>query len=143
MEEQPEGGLTIEVKEEHKKRARTPLAVQVRVVQATGPTALVEWDTKHGPRRGYLPVAAIAPEDMAVSEIDLEAAAPYGCPWEEYIDLTGLTKQAIANQLRASGIWTAADLEAKPLAFATAVLRALPGSASDLVRGARQFEQGG
>jgi len=102
---------------------------------------LIEWLWPNGcSARGYVPAEVVL--DGRVERDSLDAAAPYGAPWEELIDLQGLTPERVANELRRQNVWTAADLDRNPHAFATAVLRALPATASagGLRRAADKYE---
>lgn len=80
----------------------------VRIVQTKGQSALVEWQEEGRLFRGYLPVNLV--KDGTAEGADLAKAAPYGVPWERYINLAGLTVQALADELRRNGIWTVDDL---------------------------------
>lgn len=83
--------------------------IPVKIVEMRGESALVEWNLK----RAIIP-ASVIHDDLTVSQDELEMGIPYGIPWEN-ITLTA-TSQALADHLRANGIWTREDLERNPSA---------------------------
>lgn len=92
-----------------KERKPKQKSIAVKVIAQEGQSALVEWTTEDDAHRAYVPHEKI--EDGECPEDALRAGIPYGAPWEELIDLSGLTPQAVARQLRRHGIWTRADIE--------------------------------
>lgn len=95
--------------EKEKKQERKPKQVAVKVVAQKDQSALVEWAAGDDVRRAYVPAGKI--EGGRCDLETLEAGIPYGAPWEDLVDLSGLTPQAVARQLRRHGIWTRADIE--------------------------------
>lgn len=81
--------------------------VKVRLIEQKGDSALVEWMEDGCPQRAYVP-----PKLIEGGEVDDEAlgTAPYGAPWAELIDLSGVTPEGIQKALREAGIWTPDDL---------------------------------
>lgn len=76
--------------------------VNVQVVEQHGKSALVEW------RRAYVPAKRVI-DDTCDAET-LERGIPHGIPWEELIDVSNITPQTIAQELRKHGLWTLEDL---------------------------------
>lgn len=86
--------------------------VQIRVVEVRGASALVEW-VDSTLRRAILPV----PEENELSVEELELGVAYGAPWEKMVTFHA-SPEALANELRARGIWTREDLlKNQPAAF--------------------------
>jgi len=83
---------------------------EVRIVEARGKSALVEWEDGGRLRRAFVPAKEVV--DGACPAGVLEEAPAYGVPWE-LVDLSAVTPEAVAEQLRRRGIWTPADLRAK------------------------------
>ncbi len=95
---------------EVKKKAKM---VAVRALDVNPTSALVEWVRDGVPKRGYIPTGALLNEQ--VSEDTLSSAIPYGLPWEE-LAFPSPTGAQVAVALRNAGIWTQADLFARPAA---------------------------
>jgi hypothetical protein len=92
--------------------------MQVKVIARKGQAVLVEWTDEAGHlRRSVLPVNALhdGPDGAAHgAEADRpEEGIPYGLPWEALVTFQA-TPDALADALRRNGIWTYADLVAKP-----------------------------
>ena len=107
-------------------QASEPLrtSVIVRVVEARGGSALVEWVEAGEVHRGYLPAAAVSPAGE-VDPAELERAVPYGLAWEELPITRGDLAAAVARDLRNAGIWTRQDLERRPMVALGALQKAL------------------
>lgn len=88
-----------------------PRRVPVTLVRVDGKSALVEWSTPRGLRRGYIPASALK-EQRDVLDGVLESSIPYGVPWERY-EPRAITGDEVAAALRANGIWTQADYNAR------------------------------
>lgn len=86
--------------------------VNVRALEVLPKSALVEWFDKSGQRRAFIPTEHLL-SGGAVDNTVLEAGIPYGVAWEE-VKFTTPTPAALAQALRAGGIWTKADLFANP-----------------------------
>jgi hypothetical protein len=111
--------------------------VEVYVVSQKGGSALVQWGPPEDRHRGYIPAEEV--EGGKVAKAVLDAAIPYGLPWEELVDLSDLTPEKFACELRRAGVWTLEDLAARAthakhaLSAATAVtLSALRKAAQEL-----------
>jgi hypothetical protein len=107
-------------------------AVPVRVVRTFAPqvrgakpAALVEWLLAGPPQdyaRGVVPTEALfanPAQQVFCPRAVLEAAVPWGVPWERYIMLTP-DVGAIARALRQRGFWTREDVQRDPLGAAKA-----------------------
>ena len=81
--------------------------IPVRALAVNQQSALVEWESKTGIRRGSIPTAAL--DNGKVDATVLEAAIPYGVPWEE-VKFRNPTPDSLATALRQAGIWTKKDL---------------------------------
>ena len=93
-----------------------PVLVQVRIIEAKGKSALVEWDDGHL-HRAYVPVESLngklCPDDI------LREAPAYGVPWELLLDLSEITPEAVADALRRKWIWTTEDAHTRSRALLT------------------------
>lgn len=85
--------------------------MQVQIIEKRGKAVLVEWQDAVGAHRGILP-AQIVGDGNDVPYSSLQAAMPYGIPWER-IALPTVTLEQFAQAFRAKGIWTEADLQHK------------------------------
>lgn len=116
----------------------------VKIIQAQGKAVLVEWQDAVGAHRGILP-AAIVGDGTDVAFHHLQAAMPYGIPWER-ITLPTVTMEQFAQAFRAQGIWTEEDLQRK-LPQARAALQEIYGVnlsfLIDAIRRVRESAQGG
>lgn len=97
--------------------------MRVTVVGKRGQAVLVEFQ-QGGLRRVYVPRDAVMDEE--VDDGALEAGIPYGVPWEEFVQVVGVTPDDLADALRRRGIWTAEDLQKRHDA-ALGALMALTG----------------
>lgn len=89
----------------------------VQIIEKQGKATLIEWRDAVGLHRGILP-AEVVGDGTDVSYQHLQAAMPYGIPWER-IALPQLTMEQFAQAFRDKGIWTEQDLQRKlPLARA-------------------------
>jgi hypothetical protein len=94
---------TIEVKPKKKQ-----VKIHARVVHSKGQTDLVEWVENGEAKRGYIPKT-----ETWEGEIDkdiLDAATPYGIPFEKYLEIPKVTAGDIIRSLHNNGIWTSEDL---------------------------------
>lgn len=93
------------------------------------------------PWRGILPNAALR-ADGKVAKSDLDAAIPYGVPWEEF-DFRTPTARELCVALRKRGIWTHEDLARRPQAARKAILSLVMGASwANIVRFAREATHG-
>jgi len=122
-----------------KKRGRPPARTGVKVLEQRGESALVEWNDGGIVRRVYVPAQEIE-SDQCPKRI-LEAGIPHGVPWEEVVDVSQFTPQALAYELNRAGIYTRSDVETKTKAVERAILRACGVSAGTLHAAARQYEE--
>ncbi len=136
------GGAQATLEPEPGKRGRRRKLLPVRVVEDIGVSLLVEWSEPSGLlKRGYVPQECVVNDAAELS--DLEAAAPYGVPWEQVLNVSDFTALRVAVELRRSGFWTRAQVEKDPGHAMRAVLRALPLNVSVLRRAAKQYDEGG
>ena len=114
-----------------KSRKRTK-RIDVLVIAKEGHSALVQWlENDESLRRGFVDIEAI--QNGKCDEAALDAAQPYGVPWEEILsDMEPVTPQIIADSLRTHGIWTSQDIEADMPRAIRATTRPLMGLAADL-----------
>jgi hypothetical protein len=80
--------------------------IDVRIIQAKGESALVEWVTDGIPYRAFVPLIEIVTDQA--SEETLKAGIPYGVDWEN-VQLAA-SAATLAINLRRNGIWTGEDL---------------------------------
>ena len=125
------------IEEKPKRKTRK---VAVTVIHSKGNTALIEWVEKTKLKRGYLPASLIEADNM-VSDEALEAATPYGVPWESVITLYA-TPEKLEQALHAHGIWTLNDLVTKPNAAIGALQSVYRVDLAALLQAARKFEKG-
>lgn len=93
------------------------------------------------PWRGILPESALL-ADSRVAKSDLDAAIPYGVPWDEF-DFRTPTARKLCAALRKRGIWTYEDLTRRPQAARKAILSLVMGASwADIVRFAREATHG-
>lgn len=117
-----------EKQEEEPRKPKRRKMVEVYVVSQKGQSALVQWGGRDDLHRGYVPAVEI--EDGKVDKAVLDAAIPYGVPWEELIDLSELTPQKVAQELHRAGVWTAVDIDARRKQAKQALVAAIGASVS-------------
>jgi len=88
--------------EEEKKR------IEVKTIETKGASSLVEFVKDDRVFRVFVPKGKIK-DDTCDPDV-LEKGTPYGVPWEDLLDLSDVSPETIAQELRARGIWTADDL---------------------------------
>lgn len=98
--------------------------MEAKIISREGQAVLVEWQDAVGVHRGVLPVSQVG-DGSDIPYPQLQAAIPYGIPWEKIV-LTPITTQQVAQAFRAKGIWTETDLQ-KKLPEARAALQELYG----------------
>lgn len=127
-------------KEETKLR-RKAKPVAVSVIARKGKSALVEWGAGDGLKRAFVPADLV--EGDAVNPEVLAQGIPYGVPWAELVDTSGATPANFQAEMHRNGIWTVADLEAKPKILHK-ILPIITGINLGALRGAaRKHERGG
>lgn len=112
--------------------------MRVRVISRKGGAVLVEWASPDGLKRVVVPAGSL--RDDEVSEEELALGIEYGLPWEELLSLE-VTPEAIAAELRRRGIWTLADLRAKPNTAVAALQAAYGVGLAALMQAAERFEK--
>ena len=116
----------------------------VTVIQRQGKAVLIEWQDAVGVHRGILP-ATLVGDGQNVAFSDLQAALPYGIPWER-VTLPIVTLEQFAQAFRAQGIWTEEDLHRnipKARAAIQEVYGVNLGFLLDAIRRHRENAQGG
>ena len=122
-------------KKTEKKKVRH---IIIRVVEQRGQSALVEWPQEGDLRRAYVPLDKI--DNAQCDEDVLNAGLSSGTPWEDLIDPSGLTPEAIGKELRQNGIWGSADLERNLQGAQRAINRATGLTPASLHGLAKQYE---
>lgn len=129
------------MEEKETKPRRKPKPVAVSAVAQKGKSVLVEWTASDGLKRAFIPADQV--EGDAVDPEVLGQGIPYGVPWAELVDTSGATPENFQAEMHRNGIWTAADLEAKPKILIK-VLPIITGINLGALRGAaRKHERGG
>ena len=83
--------------------------IPVRVVEVKGQSALVEFESDDQRlQRRYVPAGVV--EEGRCAESILDLGIPYGIPWADRIDLSGLTPLSLERDLHQRGVWTEDDL---------------------------------
>lgn len=124
--------------EDKEKKPKAAKKVEVRVVAQEGESALAEWAEEGDLRRAYVPVGKV---EGGRCDLDaLNAGITYGVPWEDLIDVSGLTREAVGRELRRKGFWTSADINDNMRIVQRAVNAATGLSAASLYTLAREYE---
>jgi hypothetical protein len=126
------------VEEEKKTEKKKVKHIIIQVVEQRGQSALVEWPQEGDLRRAYVPVDAIS--NAKCDEDVLNAGLPYGVPWEDLIDASGLMPEAIGKELRRLGFWTAVDIEKSIQGTQRAINKATGLTPASLHTLAKQYE---
>ncbi len=114
--------------------------MRVRVLQRKGHAALVEWQDEAGClRRATVPARVLQGDEAEAG--DLEMGIVYGLPWEELLGAPRVTPERIAAELRRHGIWTRADLRARPNVALAALQSAYGLDLAALMRAAEAYEK--
>ena len=110
--------------------------MKVKIINQTEHTALVEW-YDGATRRAIIPAGALKLDTARRGRSRRRHSL-----WRAMGRHTGLrtTAQAIANELRRRGIWTLADLQARPNEAAAALQRVYALDLAALRRAAQTYE---
>ena len=102
-------GASDEGREEQERqpRVKKERLLDVRTVSTKGGSALVEYIEKGFYRRVFVPLGEV--ENGKVKLSVLQEGVVYGEPWEDYMKVIA-TPEAMANELRRQGVWTAQDV---------------------------------
>lgn len=112
--------------------------MNITIVGTRGKTALVEYVDSGGcPQRVYVPRDKIAGDQC--DKTVLAMGVRYGLDFEHLITLKATPKD-LARALRARGIWTLGDMEARPNEVLGALQSAYGVDLSALLRAARKQE---
>lgn len=133
-----------EEKEQEEKETFTrkaPRPVAVKIVARKGKSVLVEWPEGDDLRRGFIPVDKL--DGQTVDPGVLGKAIPYGVPWAELVDMSAATPADFQAEMHRHGIWTRADLEAKPKVLRTILFNITGINLGALHGAAKKHEQGG
>ncbi len=106
--------------------------VAVKIVGRVEGAALIQWPDGEDYKRAFVPPETL--QEGQVDETVLEAAIPYGVPWEDFLDIKALTPKRIAREMRRIGIWTIDDLRAKGPIAKQAVWGAIQFDLGALIR---------
>lgn len=118
-------------------KIKKPKLTAVRVIQTDRKAGTVLVEYAGGQKRALLPLEAA--QGGQVEKSALEAAFPYGVPWEE-LQVRTPDPAELARELRAAGIWTCDDL-AKHAAQVFGIIARLQGAnRAALVEFARQYK---
>lgn len=123
----------MEVKEEKLKRRKL---VKVRVIQRKGKSALVEWVVGDDKQRAFVPATEID-KGKCDAEV-IKAGMPYGVPWEQLVDLSGITAEAVGKAMRKRNLWTATDIEQNMSGVSKAIAALISPVVIGLRRAAKQ-----
>jgi hypothetical protein len=126
--------LSEEEKKEEKPKRRK--MVQVRVAERKGQSVLVEWLDGKDRRRVFVPANKV--EGDKVEDAVLDAGIPYGVPWREFVDMSGITPEMVERELRRRGVWTAADMERNTVGVSKAIAALISPVVIGLRRAARE-----
>lgn len=80
--------------------------IDVKIIQQTGRSALVQWVEDGKLKRATIPVEVI--KDNQVLEVNLNMGIPYGLNWASLIELSA-TSECLEQELHRVGVWTAED----------------------------------
>lgn len=122
--------------EKPKKRVKQ---VGVRVISGAGQSVLVEWRDDSGPHRAYVPREDVSSDTC--SEDVLSAGMPYGVEWAEIVDVSGVTPQEVARQLRRHNLWTHRDIQQNPAALLAAINNATRSLVKSILSASKMKEE--
>lgn len=113
----------------------------VRVISKKGGNALVEWGDP--PQRAFLPLSelSLSADGRLADALNPDEGIVYGVPWAEIIGQLKATPEDLERRLRASGIWTVADLLAHPNELAGVILSAFAVDASTIMERAIAWQK--
>jgi hypothetical protein len=90
--------------------------------------------------RVIVPSNTVADNGRVSPEV-VDMGIPYGCPWEEMVTLTA-TPEAIANELRRRGIYTAEDMLSNQRVVLAVVQSIYGVDAQALIKAAVEYRGG-
>lgn len=80
--------------------------IPFKVIANTKKSTLIEWASEGVTKRGYVPSSYA--DTSGLPQDVLDAALPYGVPWEEVLKLN-LTPASLAKELNNAGVFTYED----------------------------------
>jgi hypothetical protein len=120
------------------KKKAPPKLVNVRVVEVSGHTSLVEFIMNEKINRGFIPSEVIV--DGQAPEDELGAMIQFGVPWERVLQFD-VTTEDFANALRAHGIWSYDDARNKPNLVISALQSVYRLDLGAVLSAAKNFER--
>ena len=85
--------------------------VPVAIIAATATACTVQWFEGEVEHRCTLPAYLVNGPTLPLTM--LQQGVPYGIPWAQVLKIT-LTPQAVELALHRAGLWTLADVQARP-----------------------------
>jgi hypothetical protein len=122
--------------EEKKEKPKRRKLITVRIIEYKGKSALVEWQDGDDRQRAFVPLESVE-KDKCDEEI-IKAGVLYGVPWEEFVDVSGITPEAIGKEMRKRNLWTAKDMERNAASVSKAIAALISPVVISLRRAARE-----
>jgi len=113
--------------------------IRCQVVRRKNDLLLVTWDEGERLMSAWVPPMMVEEEDQSKSEAVVRnprEGFPHGEDWTEFIPEPSVTPELIDRELKRRGIWTIADLQARPEVARHCLQRAYGLDLATLLRGA-------
>jgi hypothetical protein len=114
--------------------------MKTKLIRKQDNVALIEVFDNGVYSRVVVPSHSVSDNGKVPADV-LEMGIPYGCPWEEMVTLTA-TPEAIANELRRRGIYTAEDMLSNQQAVFSVVQSVYSVDSQALIKAAVEYEGG-
>jgi len=116
--------------------------ITTKVIQRKNGILLVEWIDQGTPNRAWVTPDMIAEDSGASAIVDNPAAGiPYGVDFARLIVLS-TTPEDIDREFKRRGIWTIADLRARPQEAVSAIQAAYQMDLGRVLQAAKAYEDG-
>ena len=102
-------------------------------------SVLLEWHVGSTVFRGYLPTKLYR-DGEEVPESALQKAVMYGLPYERILTSISITSSEMANEFRKRGLWTSADIKARPQEVSAALIACAHASSAKIQTAVRDYE---
>ena len=116
--------------------------IKTKIVQRKNGITLVEWTDQATPKRAWVTPDMIVEEAGTSAVVDKpDAGIPYGVDFSHLIVLS-TTPEDIDREFKRRGIWTIADLRARPQEAVSAIQAAYRLDLGRVLQAAKAYEDG-
>ena len=138
------GEMAVEIEKEEPKsvqRSIIPNKTKTKIIQRKNGVLLVEWMYS---RAWVTPDMIVSQDDEIAHVINPSAGIPYGVDFAQIINEIGMeaSPENIDREFKRRGIWTIADLRARPQEAVSAIQAAYRMDLGRVLQAAKAYEDG-